>query len=234
MTTMIALYNADGCVGRCDARCYNAKSKTCSCICGGVNHAVGRQQALDQTREYFADLTPPATANADPANEFRTIRVLPNARDPKKLPHPNQSLIFYNPPMNALTKQAAIAASLAAIAAILTGCPTPAPPHPPIIVARVVVVYESHDLTPTDAATLNSKTLRDYLDAHGYWYRFIDKDILDPDDLPPVQLLTYLNAAIGHPLPWLLFADASHNVTAGQHLPPTDADLINLLQQHSP
>jgi len=234
MTTMIALYNADGCIGRCDARCYLAKSATCSCICGGVNHAVGRQQALDQTREYFADLPSAAKQNAHPDEQFRTITVLPKAKNRPPLPHPNQSLIFYQPPMNAITKQAALTASLAAITALLTGCPTPPIPPPPIIVARVVVVYESHDLTPTNAATLNSKTLRDYLDAHGYWYRFIDKDIKDPDDISPLQLLTYTTAAQNKELPWLLFADASHNVTAAQHLPPTAADVINLLQQHEP
>jgi hypothetical protein len=230
MTTMLALYNSDGCAGRCDARCYNAKSKTCSCICGGVNHGVGRQQAIDQTREYLADLPNAAKQNARPDETFRTITVLPKTKNRGPLPHPNQSLLFYLPPMNAVTKQAALAASLAAIAALLTGCPTPPPPPPPIIVARIVVVYESHDLTPTDAATLNSKTLRHYLDAHGYWFRFIDQDIKDPELQPPAEILPYITAAQNKHLPWLLFADASHNVTAGQHLPPTDADVINLLE----
>jgi len=234
MTTMIALYNADGCVGRCDARCYLAKSPTCSCICGAVNHGVGRQQALDQTREYFADLPSAAKQNAHPDEQFRTITVLPKAKNRPPLPHPNQSLIFYQPPMNAITKQAALTASLAAITALLTGCPTPPIPPPPIITARVVLVYESHDLTPTDAATLNSKTLRDYLNAHGYWYRFIDKNILDPEHQPPAEILPYLNAAKGHPLPCLLFADAAHNITRAQNLPPTAADVINLLDPNRP
>lgn len=26
---------------RCDARCYNAKGKKCSCVCGAMNHGKG-------------------------------------------------------------------------------------------------------------------------------------------------------------------------------------------------
>ncbi len=51
MTTLIAVYNSDGCVGRCDARCYEAKHEGCDCICGGKNHGAGLQRAQDNTRE---------------------------------------------------------------------------------------------------------------------------------------------------------------------------------------
>jgi predicted RNase H-like HicB family nuclease len=51
MTTLIAVYTSDGCVGRCDARCYGAKHPDCNCICGGKNHGAGLQQAMDNTRE---------------------------------------------------------------------------------------------------------------------------------------------------------------------------------------
>lgn len=53
MTTLIAVYNSEGCVGRCDAKCYNAKSPDCHCICGGANHGVGKQKAMDNTRDMF-------------------------------------------------------------------------------------------------------------------------------------------------------------------------------------
>lgn len=53
MTTLISVYNSEGCVGRCDAHCYNAKPGTkCECICGGANHAAGEQQATDNVRKY--------------------------------------------------------------------------------------------------------------------------------------------------------------------------------------
>ncbi|WP_026370028.1 hypothetical protein [Kallotenue papyrolyticum] len=51
MATLIAVYTSDGCVGRCDARCHEAHEPTCDCICGGMNHGVGRQRAAEQTRE---------------------------------------------------------------------------------------------------------------------------------------------------------------------------------------
>jgi hypothetical protein len=58
MATLMALYNSEGCVGRCDATCYNAKHKRCTCICGGRNHGVGKALAEQQVREGAA-LQPP-------------------------------------------------------------------------------------------------------------------------------------------------------------------------------
>jgi len=51
MTTLIAAYDSSGCIGRCGARCYNAKGDRCRCICGGRNHAVGLKNALENSRE---------------------------------------------------------------------------------------------------------------------------------------------------------------------------------------
>ena len=51
MTTLIAVYNSEGCVGRCDARCYNATGPNCTCICGGANHGAGYDKAVSNTVE---------------------------------------------------------------------------------------------------------------------------------------------------------------------------------------
>lgn len=51
MTTLIAVYDSEGCRGRCDARCYEAHEPECDCICGGKNHGAGLAQAADNTRE---------------------------------------------------------------------------------------------------------------------------------------------------------------------------------------
>ena len=51
MTALIAVYTGDGCVGRCDAKCYNAWGPECHCICQGSNHGAGKQEAIDNTRE---------------------------------------------------------------------------------------------------------------------------------------------------------------------------------------
>lgn len=54
MTTAYAVYNNDGCVGRCDAKCHNAKGDVCHCICGGAMHGVGSKIALED-RKYLSD-----------------------------------------------------------------------------------------------------------------------------------------------------------------------------------
>jgi hypothetical protein len=51
MTALITVQNSDGVVGRCDAKCYDAKEKGCTCVCGGQNHGAGKPQAVDNTRE---------------------------------------------------------------------------------------------------------------------------------------------------------------------------------------
>ena len=56
MTTVIAVYNSDGCVGRCDARCHEADSDDCDCICGGVFHGVGKQRAEAGMQWLFENL----------------------------------------------------------------------------------------------------------------------------------------------------------------------------------
>lgn len=46
MTTAIAVYTSSGCVGRCDAKCHNAREPECDCICGGRLHGVGSSSAI--------------------------------------------------------------------------------------------------------------------------------------------------------------------------------------------
>jgi hypothetical protein len=63
MTTLIAIYNSEGCQGRCDAKCYEAHEEECHCICGGRNHGAGQEQALDNTRELAESWLEQACAN---------------------------------------------------------------------------------------------------------------------------------------------------------------------------
>jgi len=51
MATVLAVYNSQGCVGRCDARCHEAQGDVCHCICGGANHGVGTAQAAANAAE---------------------------------------------------------------------------------------------------------------------------------------------------------------------------------------
>ena len=56
MATLIYASNSDGCIGKCDAKCYDAKEPHCDCICGGRNHGVGYNKAVDNTREYADEM----------------------------------------------------------------------------------------------------------------------------------------------------------------------------------
>jgi len=49
--TLISAHNSEGCYGRCDARCYEAAMPECNCICGGANHGVGKQLAMNNTSQ---------------------------------------------------------------------------------------------------------------------------------------------------------------------------------------
>ena len=63
MTTLISYQSSGGEQGRCDAKCYNAWGPECHCICGGGNHGIGRQAAIDNTRELAQSWVEQARAN---------------------------------------------------------------------------------------------------------------------------------------------------------------------------
>ncbi|MBA9005996.1 hypothetical protein [Thermomonospora cellulosilytica] len=51
MATLLLLRAAGSVAGRCDASCYDATTGPdhCTCVCGGINHAAGLEQAIDNT-----------------------------------------------------------------------------------------------------------------------------------------------------------------------------------------
>jgi hypothetical protein len=54
--TLLYVGNSEGCVGRCDAKCYEAQHPECDCICGGKNHGVGLQVARENVeRDFLGD-----------------------------------------------------------------------------------------------------------------------------------------------------------------------------------
>jgi hypothetical protein len=56
MTTLIYVGDNNGCIGRCDAKCYEAKEDKCDCVCSGRNHGKGLKKALDNTKEYSGEM----------------------------------------------------------------------------------------------------------------------------------------------------------------------------------
>jgi hypothetical protein len=80
MTTVLAVYNSDGCVGRCDAKCHDATSPDCHCICGGRNHGVGPTRAVANTHAMLVERSD-AIGQLDTLHDF-AIR---NRLDPATL-----------------------------------------------------------------------------------------------------------------------------------------------------
>jgi hypothetical protein len=73
MSTLIAVYNSSGRVGRCDANCYNAHTAACDCVCGGANHAKGFNAAALQTQTAAQQMAE-AFAAANPEMKIETYR----------------------------------------------------------------------------------------------------------------------------------------------------------------
>lgn len=53
MATLITVSNSSGIVGRCDAKCHDARFPKCDCICGGMNHGCGGERAQENTNQHF-------------------------------------------------------------------------------------------------------------------------------------------------------------------------------------
>ena len=53
---LIEVRDNNGVVGRCDARCYEAGTPRCRCVCGGVNHGVGLNAAIKATPNIYEDV----------------------------------------------------------------------------------------------------------------------------------------------------------------------------------
>lgn len=79
MATLILVKYSSGKSRRCDARCYNAKNRKCTCVCGGANHGVGLQAAIRYTEGlaecYFEQI-------ADPENPpVRISKLIPRQKE---------------------------------------------------------------------------------------------------------------------------------------------------------
>jgi len=56
MVTLISSTSSDGKHRVCCDICYNAKGPTCTCVCQGLNHGVGLDQAIQNTKELGDEL----------------------------------------------------------------------------------------------------------------------------------------------------------------------------------
>jgi len=56
MATLIIIRHRGRTVGRCDARCHDAKTPKCNCVCGGRNHGCGYNQGLLNNQRNLAEI----------------------------------------------------------------------------------------------------------------------------------------------------------------------------------
>lgn len=74
MATLIAVYDSDGCVRRCDAQCHEAKGFDCHCICGGALHGVGSKIAQEDACYISADDIMAECSNLSISGQLRVFR----------------------------------------------------------------------------------------------------------------------------------------------------------------
>lgn len=86
--TLIAVYNSEGCVGRCDARCYDATSPDCDCICGGKNHGAGVKTATANTQQMAEQWIDKYTKTNGPAKEWKVPAKYPTGKTTNQLALP--------------------------------------------------------------------------------------------------------------------------------------------------
>lgn len=60
MTVLLELRRRKRVISVCDQRCYNGKGLRCNCICKGLNHGVGLEQAIQNCHntELIPELDP--------------------------------------------------------------------------------------------------------------------------------------------------------------------------------
>lgn len=88
MATLIAVYNSEGLVGRCDARCYNADGGRCECICGGANHGKGHAKAAENVARQAREMIEAYEADLDVPLVSVAILGRPSKRETIELPLP--------------------------------------------------------------------------------------------------------------------------------------------------
>ena len=55
MATLISWRSSGGSQGRCDAKCHNAETPVCDCMCGGRYHGAGRDGTLAEKIERYGN-----------------------------------------------------------------------------------------------------------------------------------------------------------------------------------
>jgi len=104
------------------------------------------------------------------------------------------------------------------------GQPTPAPfPKPPVPIPgkrKVIILEETSDRTPAQAAIITSPKLRSYLESKGHPLKVTDVDNVPTENVPR------------SPLPLLIIEDGAGNPIYSGALPATVEDTIETIKAH--
>lgn len=116
--------------------------------------------------------------------------------------------------------------------------PDPGPGPTPVPSGKlfVLIVTETAQQTPQQAAVINSKAADEYIAAKSWQRRVADKDTVDENGNVPTDLAAWLDKAKawnagGGKWPYLNIADGSGAVVYEGALPATEAEYVALLKK---
>ena len=125
------------------------------------------------------------------------------------------------------TARLTVPASSRVVTFIQGGTPTPAPfpkpnpqPMPTPGVRKIIILEQSEDRTPEQAAVLTSPELREYLESKGHSLRITDLDSVPTGTVP------------SSPLPLLVIEDGVGNAIYQGVLPATVDATLTLIKAH--
>ena len=115
--------------------------------------------------------------------------------------------------------------------------PDPPPPPPPPVTEElwVMVIEESSQRTPEQAAVLVSRKVLDWFRSNEkrHW-RLIDQDVVGESDEVPEDLAKWLKMAEGQSLPRVFIINENGGLVDQMPLPATPETMIELLDQYVP
>ncbi|MCP9947200.1 hypothetical protein [Actinomadura madurae] len=73
MTAVLTIRAGGSVAGSCGKSCYDAEHPKCRCICIRLNHGVGLEQAIANTRAHHADWLARARADGQVIDTFEVL-----------------------------------------------------------------------------------------------------------------------------------------------------------------
>ena len=74
MATLIIVYGPEGVLKRCDANCYDSRGTKCTCVCGGSNHGLGLEAAIENTTRHGRRLLYEHLQSMEPPPEWHRVK----------------------------------------------------------------------------------------------------------------------------------------------------------------